>query len=247
MSHEEHMSNIIRFELERVPKLFDHLQVLVKQGPAPRSPARREQRQRFGNLIWTLATQRCAMGLDSLLTWKLMRLDGAIQPLAAHLILCRSALEAAVTARWLLDDNRDRRAAAAWLQLEDFGFRDKFYADAKVPRSRPRQPTLRRNIGKAGIRPSGLTMADRMEKYSQVIVRQQLSGRPFYNLLSGFTHAQEWSVIAAERTMEAPAAGVPGTVTVLATADPTLAAATTLLAVDTMAETIKELAAFSGR
>lgn len=246
LDDDEHMSNIIRYELERVPALFDHLQQIIQQGPARGSAALREQRRKFGYLIWTLAAQRCAMGIDALLSWKLLRVDGQIQPMAAHLTLCRSASEAAVTARWLLDVSRDQRAGAAWLHLEDFGWRDKFFDCFRLPGARPgRALALRTKVLAAGIKPTGMTMTQRMEGYAKVIVRQQLTGGTFHNLLSGFTHAQEWSVIAAQRAMESPARGVLGAKTFQATADPILAAAATMLAVDTMNEAIKELGVYS--
>jgi hypothetical protein len=246
---DEHLASILVFMLEGVPALRERLQNVIVHGPAPTSAAVLEQAVDFGELPWVLAGLRCTMGMDSLLTWHALRLQLRLQPQAAHLTLCRAALEAAVTARWVVDPSAtgdQRRRRALWLQQDDFTWKSKFERRAMPAARRSKQGAqLRARASALGVMPIAMDMTQRMEQFTEISVKEQIGGGAMYGLLSSFAHAQEWSVLAAERSQQQPTPGVQAAHTAIATTDAVLTTVATMLAVDTMRAAISELATYS--
>ena len=153
------------------------------------------------------------MAVDALASWH--ALQPRLQPSVAHLVLCRASLEATVTARWLIDPNvtlDQRRRRGLWLQIDDFQSQSGFERRAGAPlTAAPKLAAIRSEAASLRVRPSGLNRTERMEQYA--VIRSpdaKFRGAAMYGLLSGFTHAMEWSVIASERTNEREAPGIPG-------------------------------------
>jgi hypothetical protein len=237
--------------LERVPALHERALRLTAAGAAPGSQAAQAQKLPFGELPWVLAGSRTVVGADSLLAWHALRLERRYQPQVAHLALCRGALEAAVTARWLVDpttDAEDRRRRAVALWIDDFRWRDEFERRALPERpSSGQAPAIRAEAAAAGVEPTFLTMTDRMEKFTVVDPRARVGGHAIYGLLSGFAHAQDWSVLATRRSEVQKIPGIVRAKMARVQADPLVTATATMLAYDTLSAALDELEAYSSK
>ena len=66
----------------------------------------------LGHEVWDLAMDQIASGIDHLIAWRAL-IEAGVQPAFAHLTLLRGAMEAAVTARWLLAGTSPTSGSAA--------------------------------------------------------------------------------------------------------------------------------------
>lgn len=107
--------------LSDVPKLAARVRAAVRQPSAKDSNAAVDQ-DRFdevGSYPWVFAGQVLEVAVDHAETWRQL-LESHGMPRYAHLTLLRAALEAAVTARWLISAaTTEGRVAAAASMLEE--------------------------------------------------------------------------------------------------------------------------------
>lgn len=101
-------------ELLRIPALMDRrMRTMSDLGIAPGSPADLDDRTPLGQHTRTHASAALGNAIDHLKTWGAIYIQASVRPVFAHLTLIRSSIEAAATARYLLDASADQSVRIA--------------------------------------------------------------------------------------------------------------------------------------
>jgi hypothetical protein len=214
----------IRDALRLLDGMNDRVTRLVLDGPARRSRADDDGRTRLGRITWELGTTAMAVAVDHGHAWRLL-IEGDDLPTFAHFTILRSVGEAAVTARWLVDEAADaqERARRAWGaqqqdlvergRMEDLITRDGF----DLPRgqgllAKERMADLDAEARHAGVIPrKPLGVTDLFARYATPPDADLLgTGEALYRLLSAIAHGKPWALVPMARRewpAEEPSAG----------------------------------------
>jgi len=238
--------------LARVPGLFDQMNAMGRQAPAPGSEASRDSARPLGHHVAILATDHLSTGMEHLVAWRNLLVAGS-QPYAAHMTLIRGAMEGAVTCRWLVDpriDSAERIRRGIALLLDDYGNRRDFERDWGITAVEPpaksaadRIATLRADRDRAKI--GHLAVPGPTSLFGAYSGWSPARGRGAYRLLSAFAHGQQWKGLILR--IDAVGADVPGGQVVRVSANDELAVAFTAFAVRVAGSALAELGSYVGR
>ncbi|CAN5633878.1 hypothetical protein BH23CHL8_BH23CHL8_30140 [soil metagenome] len=153
------------------------------------------------SMVSTLLT----VSVDHLGAWQSLISHG-YQPNIAHLTLLRSAMETAVTGRWLMDPTIGREgriARTAGLLLADYGHRERFETAFGIPPPKPpaklaaaRIADLRQLLAAEGVRPTDVPKPTAL--FDRFCIPSGPRGSAVYNMLSGFAHGRQWVALLQE-------------------------------------------------
>ena len=190
--------------LGRVPGIREREQALLHDGPLPDSAADRTRQLPSGRYPEIIACQFLVVAGDNLLTWHAV-LHAELQPVYGHLSLVRTAIECAVSARWLLDPALAAAARIArGLAAQRDDYEERMKLEATVPNRSKVEPRgksaaqrledLERERLANGIANSSTNVIEAARGY---LVGSR-NGEGAYRLLSAFAHGKQWSLIASE-------------------------------------------------
>jgi hypothetical protein len=227
------------------------------------SDAAQDGLARKGGLAGTFAVQQVMTALDHLLAWRALASAGHLATFA-HMSLLRSALEGAVTARWLIEQKagspeRVRRGAVA--QLEDwrqrrsfetsFGVTEKTWKAAQGGKSAEQRYRehldVMRELGMVPVPAAGEKEAPPKMPDSTWLVDRYGGGEWAYRLMSGFAHRAAWAtgmLSAHQREVDAPA--LPGARGIEVVADWRWTLRMTALSAEVTREAVAEVEAYFG-
>lgn len=217
--------------------------------PADGSPAAADGSLRLGTLAWPLATTAWGVGGDHALSWYHLLIAGK-QPMSAHYSLARSAIEGAVTCRWLLapaEDPETRRMRGAIAQLEDYRNRRTFEADTGLDKKTPSPPAKL-----AGVRYSeqlaamkALGIAPTKPPLTTDLFETHGPGAWLYRVLSAHSHGSQWGLLTAKRG-EMVAGAFPDTYAATMTADDSLTQVAAFYTVQALRSALQDIAGYLG-
>lgn len=230
-------------EVERINELLAdvdesraRIPIAAMSAPVVGSDAAQDGLARTGGLAGTFAVQQVMTALDHLLAWRALASAGHLSTFA-HMSLLRSALEGAVTARWLIEHKagspeRVRRGAIA--QLEDwrqrrsfetsFGVTEKTWKGAQGGKSgeqRYREHVdVMRVLGMVPVPAAGEKEVPPKMPDSTWLVDRYGGGEWAYRLMSSVAHRSAWATgMLSTRRREVDTPALPGAVGIEVVAD----------------------------
>ena len=189
-----------------VPPIHERFFALRDLGPAPGSRAMADLALPLGSEVRAGAITAVNSSLDHLVTWAALLLDGGKLPAFAHFTLLRSTVEAASTARWLVEDVDERVRVARGIgnllaDLRERNRLERVPRPADVPPLPPPETgamTAAQRIAKveetaaaAGLCPLAIGHTDAVARYGL--------GEFAYRLLCAFAHGGQAVPFAASR------------------------------------------------
>lgn len=242
-----------RHLLNEVPGLKVRVSTVVRQAPTKGSNAAIDQ-DRFGGVgsyPWVFVGQMLGVAVDHAQAWARL-LESHQMPLYAHLTLLRAALEAAVTARWLLSapTTEGRVAAAVSLWEEDLldwerlvvKFPGKVAPDSSAMYA-DALSGFRAHVAVAGLptkRPP--STSDRVRDFG---VHPGPKSDWLFRILSAPAHGSTWSISVGEFG-EGVETRVPGARSAKVRAHPLLALNATAIVLATLTTAVADLERYAG-
>lgn len=216
-----------------VPPLHERLLQLGDLGPAPGSNALTDLEVGqpaelvLGELVRSGALTSVGNAIDHLVSWAGLCVRGKLLPTFAHFTLLRSTVEAASTARWLVDPTVDRRVRVArgiGHQLADLGERNKLERIARpsaapvLPPSPPDARTADQRIKALDEAAAAAGLCPLRIGHTDVVARYGL-GEFAYRMLCAFAHGGQAIPFAASSRGEPADPDVGGLRSVRLTGD----------------------------
>jgi len=203
----------IRGALRLLDGMQDRVTRLTLDGPARGSRAENDGRTRLGKITWELGTTAMTVAVDHSHAWRQL-VEGDDLPTFAQFTILRSVGEAAVTARWLVDEAADaqERVRRAWGaqqadlsergRMEDVIRKDGF----DLPRgqgllAKERMAELDQEARQARVIPrKPLGVTDLFARYATPRDAELLgTGEALYRLLSAIAHGKPWALVPMAR------------------------------------------------
>jgi hypothetical protein len=159
----------------------------------------------LGREPWDIALDQISNALDHLLAWRQLYVQGRMYPTFSHITLLRGAMEAATTARWVLDATKTAEErigrAAGWL-VEDYVLRGKSEHFMKIDTSGGSMTAAERIVqlqerAKAVDIPI-LAAWDHTSRFRGYGVPPGPRSAAHYGVVSAFAHARRWRLLLAD-------------------------------------------------
>ena len=232
--------------------LHEQLAALRDVALPPDSPAMVDSNAvPFGQLVRSHAMTAATNGVDHLVAWGALYIQGRWAPTFAHMTLLRGSLEGCSTARWLVDpavDSRVRIARGVGAQLADLAERAKIENLPRKTPPAPRQPNFRpaserihrleEAAAAAGICPLRIGHTDVVARFGP--------GEASYRLVCSYAHAGMALTMATSDLEVADENDPDGLRVARLTANPQLSLDMTELAIANASRAVREIYAYVG-
>lgn len=259
MTAADHQDPATSTELVRIlagaQGLFDRVGALALAGATQGSEADIDAGLPLGHHVGFLASGYLTTGVEHLVMWDQLLTVAAVQPIAVHMTLIRSAMECAVMSRWLLESGdsaeRIRRGVAVLLKSyrnkgdfdRDFGIADKYVLPAKGGAVRAAELLAMRNDAGIEIR----KVPEMTELFGGYASQGPGPGRSVYRLLSAYAHGTQWKDLTVSAEVAVGAASIRGGKVMRITADDRLSLTMTKVGMRAVVASFNRLEQYYGR